>query len=214
MIERLSGDVSDDKGIGNMTPVDIPDGVNCYRNEVHDEKAVCQYGLEKMVAGSVPTFKKEPEDSTECVDGQVLIFQPGDFLVYVTKRDLTVEEINHIGQLVADLDTNYNYHQYLVGAVKQLEDVLRSTKPLKLSRLEPEYVIGNSENTGETDESINNDLKELGVIANRMRERLPELDSFVKSIKTSLRDMGVSLVRSDGVVGKAFSIGKEEQETE
>ena len=210
MDERFSGgDVSGDKETNNMTPIGIPDGVNRYKNESQGETAVCQYGLEKAFDTSVPTFRKESEDQTESVDGRVLNFQPGDFLVYVTKRDLAAEEINHIGQLVAELDTKYKYRQYLVEAIKQLEGVLRLTKPLQLSQLAPEYVIGDGENANMADGTINKDFEGLGIIANRMRERLPKLDAYVKSIKISLRDLGVSLVRCDGPIGSAFPVGKE-----
>ncbi|MFA7253667.1 MAG: hypothetical protein WC107_03855 [Patescibacteria group bacterium] len=198
----------------DMSPMDIPSGVDLHENKLLDDqgRAIFKYGLERMLAGSIRTFGEEPDSPAEYTDGSLLIFQPGYFYVHVAKRDLAAEEINSIGQLVADLDIKYSYHEYLAKAVKQLDEIAQTAKPLELSRarVESEYIVGEKSNTGFADDAMNKELADLGVIAGKMRERLPVLHAEILSIQTNLKELGVSLIRSqtgDQTGGRAFPIG-------
>lgn len=188
-------DISGLEGNEVMTPatreIQPPEGVVLYdQGREVDGGFTYRFGLSGMFEGTVNVTVR----GYTPVEGTFLKYEPGHINAHVTRRSISANEINRIGELSRNMEDSLRLEEYIKGvsqATQRTVDKLRlfGAATSESGLQEPTEVID-----ARSEATI---VQETGIDTKTLGEKQAELDRKLEEMKQEAKQLGVALVQVD-----------------
>ena len=184
-------------GLHDAIPITPPEGTNLYvlrsRTNTEGTPGEYRYGLENIYRVVVSELKPEPENIGKTVVGTLLGFQPGSVMVEVTRRNLTGQEINRMGELAREIDDNARVQAYVANVSKATRELGAGLKLFAGATTESGVEYGTEELARKVTEKIE---ATSGVDADSLDAKAAELKEKFNAMVMEAKGMGVNLIHT------------------
>jgi len=169
-----------------MDAVATPPGTKMYQI---DSKSVSHaFGVQAILHGDIRTFG-EPE-APEYVEGTFIEYQPGTVYAHVARRGLSADEINRIGDICADVDTDVFKLSFFPNVIDQTEKLGDNLEILGYSR------STSQDQLEKLDEETQRTIEQLGILLARLKHQKTAVGDNYERLLKEADALGVTLIET------------------
>lgn len=170
----------------NMEPSIPPQGTKLY----DVSRNTHSFGVYQIAVGAIRTFAESSLEPTEYTEGTFIAYQPGTMYAHVARRGLSADEINRIGDIGAEVDTDGFKLTFLPQVIEQTTKLRQNLRVLGVSRRTSE------EAAVELDSETQETIKTLGVLLDRLEQQKTAVHEDYDRLLREADQLGVVVFES------------------